>query len=361
MSAAVRREGSVTLVAALLLVASAHRAVRDDTVHEGLLLLQTSSRVQKLRASREALFTPVVQQAGQKLCQDKHEFNETLLVIHFNKEPIKGVLPFLLERYSQCFQHIVTSAPARAPDSSQHPDIICDDMGWTVQKCYAKAMAKHPGYRDYLIMNDDSPFIPHRWASYDKDLWWNLDCPLQPSDFVLEEPAADQLRDLSDEGFRPGWIHWGSNSAVLGLQGLVSWWKVNSTRSMRKKYMAFMDGPWVPRPCTADFIHVPKRMVPFYLQLAEEMPSIWLELFAPMLSALWRAKGEKEVKIPETEFHWSWCENRTEAESVTSCPQSRGSPDLLRQNSHVALYHPLKLSNATVREAVDKWLLNMSF
>lgn len=353
MSAAVRPKLGIALIAATILsITSARSAVREDTSNQGLLLLQTSSRIRKV---------PSIQ-ARQTLCQekDKREFDGTLLVIHFNQAPFKAVLPFLLERYSQCFQHIVTIAPARAPDLPNHPDIICDDMGWTVQKCYAKAMAKHPGYRDYLIMNDDSPFIPHRWAPYDKDSWWNLDCPLQPSDFVLDEPAADQLRDLKEAGLRPGWIHWGSNSAVLGLEGLVSWWKVNSTQSMRKKYMAFMDGPWVPKPCTADFIHVPKRMVPFYVQLAEEMPNTWLELFAPMLSALWIANGEKTTKIPEAEFHWSWCLNRTETEPAKFCTL-RSSPNELRQNSQVALYHPLKLSNATVRAAVDKWLLNLSF
>jgi len=298
---------------------------------------------------------------SRKLCPDTQHFSGVLLVIHFNYAPRKGVLPFLLDRYSTCFQHIVTVSPSAFPEGpAKTPNVICDDKGHTVQKCYAMALEKFPGFRGYLVMNDDTVFQPKRWMSYDRDRWWNVGCG-GLSNFTLVEPMAQQLQRVQQiarggkmvdavpakdvcQGFDcPTWPFWPR------MEGVIQWWKTQATETMRQQYIAHTKGTFAPSPCTADFLYIPKHMTSFYVSRAKEMQDVWLELFVPMVSSLWAAMGEKEVLVPQSEYFFDWDYRH------------RGSRESLRTHRKVSMYHPLKLSSATTRAFVDGWLFNTSF
>jgi hypothetical protein len=278
------------------------------------------------------------------LCQDTTHYRDTLLVIHFNDKPRDGVLPFLSKRYSQCFRHILVVAPERPPDCPQLPFLHCDDSvkdhghwgarGYFTQNCYAAAMVANPHFRSYFIMNDDSPFIPKRFMPYDRDRWWQMDCP-----------PGRKLDPRSQEGLDIDFV-FGSR----GLQGLVSWWNEKATEQMKEQYVAYMKGVYAPTKCYQELLHIPKTMVPFYLQLVKDMPNEHLELFHAMVNHLWAAAGEQVEIIPARELFWD----------LDYRSGTRGTLATLENHTDAAMVHPLKLSDAKLWAAVDDWLFHAS-
>lgn len=296
---------------------------------------------------------------SRELCTDTSQFNDTLLVIHFNYEPRKHVVPFLLKRYSQCFSNIAVVAQEYPPDCPESKGISmlkckhAHDYIHT-QMCYAAALTANPGFRSYLIMNDDALFIPKRFMPYNRDYWWDLNCnpvgPLQQATMAnppTEHKAGEDTKWWECDHSSCGWD---------GVNGLVSWWNKKATEEMKKAYTAHMGGrAIIPATCWQDVVHIPQPMVPFYLRLAAEMPYLQTELFHAMVHLLWSATGGQEEHIPANELFWDlpWDHNNDPS-------HQRGSLDTLQMNPAAAMIHPLKLSNPTIWAKVDDWLFESS-
>jgi hypothetical protein len=307
---------------------------------------------------------------NRQLCTDISHFNETLLVIHFNYKPRAGTVPFLLQRYSQCFGKILVTAPEYPPDCS--PEQVqqatgvsflkCEDEGLHTQQCYAAALIAHPGFRSYLIMNDDALFIPKDFMAYSTDRWWNTDCNPIGTDQTLTFADARQISVTGGPDSGYWWAEWNKTCTtpdyckrtswssstrytIDGVHALVSWWWDKAPEDMKKAYTSFLGKDLVPATCWQDFVHIPKQMVPFYLAMAADMPHLQLELFNAMVKLSWNAMGGLMEEIPAEKLYWDW-----EKEPL----------DKLQAGSMASMIHPLKVSNRSIWPAVDDWLFGHS-
>ena len=252
-------------------------------------------------------------------------FEDILLIVHFNRNDYQ-FLPDVLEMQggSDAFPHYIAVGSHKPPPAWAAPDGPVHSRqefngGWGMHRTVEYAMKTFPGFRGYLLMNNDVALKVWKLGKLDRDkIWFHTDL-----DYGCGPKYTDPLTE-------PLWER-------------AWWWKdEKDTHFWQEHFMPMLDetkkarafetacGPDRLYSAGSDFFYVPNKYRSEYLGLLESVNDTVLahqmEMFIPMALRL---------LAPEKEW---------ERLSILHCvgPRRQKCPTIFADNATVDVLHPWK-------------------
>lgn len=158
----------------------------------------------------------------------KH-FDRVLLAVHFRRPPTACVVAFLARWCSTYFAHIVTVGPMAVTDCDSIPHVECQQgslpslAGGVMFRCYADVLRRYPGYRGYMLTNDDAVLVPPRLTGFDLEHPWMYKLFGFSKSINLDIPDSRQAVDEK-------WAH------AAHYAELQEWWGNRAPSDLKDRY-----------------------------------------------------------------------------------------------------------------------------
>lgn len=252
-------------------------------------------------------------------------FDDVLLIVHFNRNDYQ-FLPDVLEMQggSDAFPHYIAVGSHKPPSSQAAPNGPVHSRqefngGWGMHRTVEYAMKTFPGYRGYLLINNDVAMKVWKLGKLDRDkIWFHTDldygCGPKYTD-PLTEPLWERAWWWKDEKDTHFW-----QKHFLPILN----------ESMKARAFETACGPDRLYSAGSDFFYVPNKFRSEYLGLLESVNDTVLahqmEMFIPLALRL---------LAPEEEW---------ENLNILHCvgPRRQKCPAIFADNATVDVLHPWK-------------------